>query len=218
MARLAFLFYLSLLFTFSHARFLTADEISADLPESNPESTTSILLPSKRPDHDDASETDSGIGSIPLTMIRFHPVTRHFPRRPLIPFRHKHSCRFHKRFRSLNPRFHQKGFISYGNDMILSDDRSFDPESHGVVRQVDDRWGSFHDDDARSKHHDQDREDDHHHHHHHHDNEEEDDHHSHDHDDDHHHHRHHHKEGEEGEKEHRGGGFMEKFRRFFIHF
>ncbi|XP_039035590.1 uncharacterized protein LOC120172100 [Hibiscus syriacus] len=139
MARLAFLFSLFLLFTLSHARFLTADETSSDLPESNPESTTttSIFLPSERPDlnNDDAS----GIGSIPLTRIRFLPVNRHFPRRPLFPFRHKHSCRFHKRFRTLNPRFHHKRFISYGNDMILSDDKSFDPESHGVfVRSTPD--------------------------------------------------------------------------------
>ncbi|XP_039010919.1 histidine-rich glycoprotein-like [Hibiscus syriacus] len=216
MAKLAFLFSIFLLFTFSHARFLTADETPADLPESDPESTTSILLPSQSHDfnHDDASKTGYRTGSLPLTRIRFQPVNRHFPRRPFFPFRHKHSCRYHKRFRPLNLRFHQKRFISYGNDMILSNYRSFDPESHGVVRQVEARWGSFHDDGSESKQHvdfmshHHDHEDDHHHHHHDHD---------HDHDLDHEEDHHHHKEGQEREKHHQGG-LMEKFRRFFIHF
>ncbi|GMI76413.1 hypothetical protein HRI_001310600 [Hibiscus trionum] len=208
MARLAFLFaVLLLLFTFSHARFITAesdpdvtpDETHTDLPES----TTTIFLPSQIPDsdppkllefkHDDASETDSGVGSVPLTKIRFHPVNRRFPGRPLFPFRHKHNCRFHKRF-------HQKRLISYGNDMILSDERSFDPESRGVVPQIEARWGGFHD---------------HHHHEHEHEHKYEDE---HDHEDKHRHHRRHHKHHQHGEEEEHEGGFMEKFRRFFIHF
>ncbi|KAK8618061.1 hypothetical protein V6N13_115936 [Hibiscus sabdariffa] len=233
MARLAFLFtVILLLFTLSHARFLTAEsdhDVTPDKTLSDlPESTTTILLPSERSDfeptklldfkHGDASETDSGIGSVPLTKIRFHPLIIHFPRRPMFPFRQKHDCRFHKRFRPLNPRFHQKRFISYGNDMILSHERSFDPESRGVVRQIEDRWGSFHDDGPESMQHL-----DHHHHHHHHHHEHEHEHdqdhdhehgpHHHDHEDNHGHHKHHHQHGEEEEsEEEHEGGFMDKFR------
>ncbi|GMI95543.1 hypothetical protein like AT5G41860 [Hibiscus trionum] len=189
MARLAFLFSLILLFTVSHARFFTAESEHDDQTHTDlPESTTAILLPSERPDFKPPKLLDfkPGVGSVHFTRIRFHPVNRHFPRRPLFPyFRHKHNCRFHKRSRALNPRFHQKRFVSYGNDMILSDEeRRFEPESRGVVRQIEARWGSFHDDGAESKQHvdfmmshAQD------------------------------HHQH-----------HEEGGFMQKFRRFFIHF
>ncbi|KAB2069750.1 hypothetical protein ES319_A08G112500v1 [Gossypium barbadense] len=248
MARLAFLFTLTfLLFTFSQARFITSEsqhdvtpeKSVTDFPESDPESA--ILLPSEKPHfeppklldfkHDDDA---SGVASVPLTKISFNPVNRHFPRRPLIPFRHKHNCRFHKRFMPLNPRFHQKRFISYGNDMILSDERSFDPESRGVVRQIEARWGSFDDDGTESKHHVGFMKPDHHDHEHHdedHDHEHHDEDHDHEHHDEedheeehhhhqhHHHHRHHHRgEEERDETEEQEGGFMEKFRKYFIHF
>ncbi|OMO79724.1 hypothetical protein CCACVL1_13464 [Corchorus capsularis] len=113
MARLAVIFtVISLLFTISHARFIqvhdvTPDETVNDLPEFDPEKATAILLPSERPGfepaklidfkHDDASETESDVDSLPLTMVSFRPINRHFPRRPIIPFRHKHNCRLHKR-------------------------------------------------------------------------------------------------------------------------
>ncbi|XWS48812.1 hypothetical protein CRYUN_Cryun13aG0108700 [Craigia yunnanensis] len=240
MARFAVFFtVIFLLFTFSHARFFTAEpeqdvtpeETIANLPESDPKTSTAILLPSERPGfepakivdfkHDDASETDPDVESDSLKTISFHPVNRHFPRRPLIPFRHKHNCRFHKRFRPLNPRFQQKRYISYGDDMILSDERTrFDPESRGVVRQIQTRWARFPDDGAESKeqvdfmkphHHDHEHE------------------HDHDHDDDHHHHhhhrRHHHGEedemDEEEEHEHENeheGGFMRRLSKFYNHF
>ncbi|TYI69226.1 hypothetical protein E1A91_D08G139800v1 [Gossypium mustelinum] len=248
MARLAFLFTLTfLLFTFSHARFITSEsqhDVTPEKSESDPESA--ILLPSEKPHfeppklldfkHDDDA---SGVASVPLTRISFNPVNRHFPRRPLIPFRHKHNCRFHKRFRPLNPRFHQKRFISYGNDMILSNERRFDPESRGVVHQIEASWGSFDDDGTESKHHVGFMKPDHHDHEHHdedhdhehhdedHDQEHHDEDHDHEHHDEedheeehhHHHHRHHHHgEEERDETEEHEGGFMEKFRKYFIHF
>ncbi|XVE58050.1 hypothetical protein DITRI_Ditri04bG0139200 [Diplodiscus trichospermus] len=238
MARLAFLFtVIFLLFTFSHARFFTvepehganSDETIPDLPESNPETTSAILLPSERAGfepakivdfkHDDASETESSVESVPLTTISFRPVNRHFPRRPLIPFRHKHNCRFHKRFRPMNPGFQQKRYISYGNDMILSDlTTRFDPVSSDGVRQIEARWARFPDDGAESKEHvefmkphqhDHDHDEDHHHHHHRQ------------------HRRHHYgQEDERDEEEEHGhehedkeeGGFMGKFSKYFFHF
>ncbi|XP_007040495.2 PREDICTED: urease accessory protein UreE [Theobroma cacao] len=240
MARLAVAFTVIFLFTFSsHARFLTAEqehdvtleETETKLPESNPKTTNAIFLPSEKPGFesaevvdfkpDDALETVSEVDSAPLTKISFRPVNRHFPRRPMIPFRHKHNCRFHKRFRPLNPRLQQKRYISYGDDMILSDEKSqFDPESRGVVRQIQPRWARFRDDGTESEdldfikphHHDHDHDHDHEHEH------------EHDHDDHHHHHHHHHRRhhhGEEDEKDEREeheGGFMRRFRKFFIHF
>ncbi|XP_022721258.1 uncharacterized protein LOC111278843 [Durio zibethinus] len=227
MARFSVLFtVIFLLFTFSHARFFTAEtehevnpeESIIDLPESDPKTTTAILLPSERPGfepakivdfkHDDASETDSDVEFIPLTTISFHPVNRHFPRRPLIPFRHKHNCRFHKRFRPLNPRLQQKHRISYGDDMILSDGGTgFDPES---------RWPRFPDDATESKEHVDFLKP------HHHDHEYDHEH-DHDHDNHHHYHRRHHHgeedesdEEEEHEHEHEGG-FMRRLSKFFIH-
>ncbi|KAB2017117.1 hypothetical protein ES319_D08G139200v1 [Gossypium barbadense] len=196
MARLAFLFTLTfLLFTFSHARFITSEsqhDVTPEKSESEFDPESAILLPSEKPHfeppkfldfkHDDDA---SGVASVPLTRIRFNPVNRHFPRRPLNPFRHKHNCRFHKRFRLLNPRFHQKRFISYGNDMILSNERSFDPESRGVVRQIEASWGSFDDDGTESKHHVGFMKPDHHDHEHH---DEDHDHEHHDEDHDHEHH------------------------------
>ncbi|XVF12992.1 hypothetical protein REPUB_Repub08aG0168100 [Reevesia pubescens] len=238
MARLAVSFtVIFLLFTFSQAFFITvepenyvnSEETVSDLPESDPKTTTAILLPTERPGfepakivdfkHEDASETHSDVEADPLTMINFHPVNRHFPRRPLVPFRHKHNCRFYKRFRALNPRFQQKRFISYGNDMILSDKRPrFHPEPRGVVPQIQARWDRFTDDGAESQEHVDFIKL----HHHGHDNEHE---HDHDHDDDHHHHHRHHHHGEEEERdeseehghEHEGG-FMKRFRKFLTHF
>lgn len=264
MTRTAVLFtVIFLLFTFSYARFITVEpehdvttkETDPDLTESDPKTTTSIRLPGEGPGFEpakvvdfkhvdgDASKTELDVDSIPLTTIRFHPVNRHFPRRPLIPFRHKHDCRFHNRFRPLNPRFQQKRYISYGNDMILSDERPrFDPESSGVVRQIQARWARFPDDLKEHvdfmKLHDHEHEHDHDHDHENEhdvddimpqDHDPEHDHH-HDHDDDHHHHHHHHRRrhhhhGEEGEwdeedehgHEHEGG-FMKRLSKFFINF
>ena len=235
MSRFAVLFtVIFLLFTFSHARFLTgepehdvtSEETMTNLPESDPRTTTAILLPSERPGfepakivdfkHDDASETDSDVESVPLTTISFHPVNRHFPRLPLIPFRHKHNCRFHKR--PLNPRFQQKRYISYGDDMILSDERTrFDPESRGVVRQIQARWTRFPDDGPESKEHVDFMKPHHNDHEHEYENDQ-------DHDDDHHHYHHHqrrHHRGEEDERdeeEEHEGGFVRRLSNFFIHF
>ncbi|XVF10433.1 hypothetical protein REPUB_Repub07fG0182500 [Reevesia pubescens] len=235
MARLAVLFtVIFLLLTFSDARFVSVqseqdvspEETVPNLPEADTKTTTTILLPSERPgfepskivdfNNDDvSSETDSGVESVPLTMISFHPVNRHFPRRPLVPYRHKHNCRFHKRFRPLNPPFQQKRSISYGNDMILSDERTrFDPESRGVVRQIQARWARFPDEGAESKEHVDFMKP------HHHEHE-----HAHHHDDEHHHHyyhhrRHHHGEEDErdGEEHENEGWFMARFHKFFVNF
>ncbi|XP_021292483.1 uncharacterized protein LOC110422790 [Herrania umbratica] len=148
MARLAVTFTVIFLFTFSyHARFLTAEpehdvtleQTESKLPESDSKTTNAVFLPSEKPGLEsaevvdfkpDALETVSDVDSVPLTEISFRPVNRHFPRRPMIPFRHKHNCRFHRRFRPLNRGLQQKRYISYGDDMILSDERTqFDPES-----------------------------------------------------------------------------------------
>ncbi|OMP02974.1 hypothetical protein COLO4_10683 [Corchorus olitorius] len=251
MARLAVIFtVISLLFTISHARFIqvhdvTADETVNDLPESDPEKATAILLPSERPGfepakvvdfkHDDASETDSDVDSMPLTTVSFRPINRHFHRRPMFPFRHKHNCRLHKRFRSLNPRFQQKRYISYGDDMILSDENSHvDPESRGFVRQIQARWARFPEDGVESKeargfikahHHEHEEEHDHDEDHYHHEHEEEHDHdddhhhHEHDHDHDEHHHHHHGEEDENDDKEEHEQdylhGYIKSFRKFF---
>ncbi|KAL1136925.1 hypothetical protein V6Z11_A12G272300 [Gossypium hirsutum] len=204
MARLAISFIvIFVLFTISHARFIvpdqavTSEEIVAGLPESDSTTTNVILLPNE---------------------ISFRPVKGHFPRHPLIPFRNGHDCRYHRRFRPLNSRFQRKRYVSYGNGMALSDERSrSDPESIRLGNQMRGRGTRFPDNGAESKEHvdfrkvrpynhehEQDHDNNDHHPHHHYQ-----------------HHRRHHRQGEEDERresEEKDGGFIKRFRKFLINF
>uniref|UniRef100_A0A1J3EBR0 Uncharacterized protein n=1 Tax=Noccaea caerulescens TaxID=107243 RepID=A0A1J3EBR0_NOCCA len=57
--------------------------------------------------------------TIPVNFVNFHPINRHFPRRPLMtsPFQHHHRPCHHHRRHELFGRGIQ---ISFGNDMIFS--------------------------------------------------------------------------------------------------
>lgn len=227
------------------------DQSATKLPvtESNPAVT--LLLPSEKPDSEPATffqwEHDAADSSkltdtdgptilaneestefkhsetVPLTVISFRPINRHFPRRPFpLSFRHGHRCRHgHRQFGPWTPRFHggererDQDVVSYGDDMILSsgDDTRFVPAFHGGPRQIPARWENFrhgggpgfphrHDDDMEF-------ERPHHHHHHRH---------RHDHDHD---HRREEFEGMENPREHRrqrDGGLFGRFRKFLNHF
>ncbi|KAF3448691.1 hypothetical protein FNV43_RR09404 [Rhamnella rubrinervis] len=163
-----------------------------------PETTESF----DKPDESEPSD------SVPLTVISFRPINRHFPRRPFpLTFRRGHPCRHsHPQFKPWDPR-PQRREVSYGNDMIVSDELRFKPVSHNEDQpQIPARWSTFrqvgprfpfrHDDEMERPHH-------------------------------HHHHRfrHHHVEGGENEErevehEHNNGegGFMMRVRKFLNHF
>ncbi|KAH7513763.1 uncharacterized protein LOC112493417 [Ziziphus jujuba] len=68
--------------------------------------------------------------SVPLTVISFRPINRHFPRRPFpLSFRHGHRCRHgHSQFKPWGPRPLRRE-VSYGNDMIIDGEeaKSFKP-------------------------------------------------------------------------------------------
>ncbi|XP_039051998.1 uncharacterized protein LOC120193609 [Hibiscus syriacus] len=124
MTRLAVLITVTFLsLTVTHARLnvpertVIPEETVTDLPGPDHTTTSVIDLPSEKPD------SDSDLDSFPLTMTSFRPINGHFPRHPLVPFRHKHDCHSHKRFRPSNPRSQRKRYISYGNDMVLSEER-----------------------------------------------------------------------------------------------
>ena len=166
----------------------------------------------------DASKSEA----VPLTIISFRPVGRHFPRRPFpLSLRPGHRCGHGRRQpKRWTPRFHgseREKDTPYGDDMILSsgDEMKFDRPFRGGARQIPARWFNFrhggprfpykHDDDMESE-----RPHRHHRRHHHHDhdldqeNEVEENHREHKHD---HEHRH----------EHRGGLFR-GFRKFLNRF
>ncbi|KAE8712786.1 hypothetical protein F3Y22_tig00110226pilonHSYRG00060 [Hibiscus syriacus] len=119
MSRLAVLFTVTFLsLTVTHARLIGPEQTVI------PEDTVTGLPGS---DHIDLpgekTEPDSDLDTVPLTMTSFRPINGHFPMHPLVPFRHKHDYHSHKRFRPSNPRFQRTRYISYGNDMVLSDER-----------------------------------------------------------------------------------------------
>ncbi|KAK5782769.1 transcription factor ABORTED MICROSPORES-like [Gossypium arboreum] len=217
-------------FTLSHAPFLivepelgsTAQDTVSNLPDSDPRTTTiTILLSGDRPGSEPAAklvdfkpggvpETDSDVVSVPWESTSFRPVNRYF-------------SRYHHRFRPLNSRFHKKRYISYGDDMILSDERTrFEPELRRSVRQVQPSWSEFPGGVAESKvpvdfmkthHHvhvhylgDDQHQHQHHHHHYHHQHRR------------HHHHRRHNGEDKSGKVEEHVGGSLKRLTKFFIHF
>ncbi|KAJ9173713.1 hypothetical protein P3X46_016823 [Hevea brasiliensis] len=231
------------LFTFAHARapldqpendVTSRDDRLADLPESDPKATATIVLPSEKPESKSAnvvkleseetestesklpgkeigtsesfhekSETETTV-TVPLTLITFRPINRHFLRRPLIPFRRGHRCRGrYQHHNQLKPwgglRFKSPREVYFGNDMILSGGKDL-----GLAgpRQIPVRWTrfnhggnrfSFVNDESRREemikrpHHHQ-------------------------------HHRHHHEEEEEGEEREHEGAFMKGIRKFLNHF
>ncbi|VVB09560.1 unnamed protein product [Arabis nemorensis] len=87
------------------------------------------------PDPDTPNPTLSGSEStspdeviLPVNFVNFHPINRHFPRRPLTTalFNHR-PCHHHRRR-------HEGLQIPYGNDMIFSgEEKVTDPLSGGVV-------------------------------------------------------------------------------------
>ncbi|XP_016686343.1 uncharacterized protein [Gossypium hirsutum] len=212
------------------ARFLTvepelgatAQDTISNVPDSDPRTTTiTILLSGDRPGsepaaklvdfkHGDVPETDSDVVSVPLESISFRPVNRYF-------------SRYHQRFRPLNLRFHKKRYISYGDDMILSDERTrFEPELRRSVRQVQASWSEFPGGGAESKvpvdfmkthHHvhvhylgdDQHQHQQQHHHYHHQHRR-------------YHHLRHHNREDKSGKVEEHVGGSLKRLTKIFIHF
>ncbi|MFQ6632835.1 hypothetical protein Gotur_011237 [Gossypium turneri] len=240
------LMVLFLVFTLSQARFLTvepelrrsvrqapfltvepelgatAQDTISNVPDSDPRTTTiTILLSRDRPGsepaaklvdfkHGDVPETDSDVVSVPLESISFRPVNRYF-------------SRYHQRFGPLNSRFHKKRYISYGDDMMLSDERTrFEPELRRSVRQVQASWSEFPGGGAESKvpvdfmkthHHvhvhylgdDQHQHQQQHHHYHHQHRR-------------YHHHRHHNREDKSGKVEEHVGGSLKRLTKFFIHF
>ncbi|XP_039046692.1 uncharacterized protein LOC120186954 [Hibiscus syriacus] len=201
-----------LVLTVTGARFIlpeqTVSQEDTDLPEPGHKITNVIDVPGEKRDSEPAKTVDiklyetlgadSDLDSFPLTMTSFRPVNGQFPRHPLVPFRHKHDCHFHKKFRPSNPRLQRKRYISYGNDMVLPDERT------GPHIQA--RRARFSDNSAESKehveyfrkphHYNKEREQDH--------------------DDEHHHTRRHHRRGEEDER--REGGFVKRIRKFLIKF
>ncbi|KFK32990.1 hypothetical protein AALP_AA6G315000 [Arabis alpina] len=86
------------------------------------------------PDPDTTNPTLSGSGSVPelassdevivpMNFVNFHPINRHFPRRPLTTTHFNHR-----------PCHHHHRQIPYGNDMIYSDEeKTTDPLSDDVV-------------------------------------------------------------------------------------
>lgn len=97
-------------------------------------------------------EAFSTIEQMPLTVVTFRPINRHFrpihDRRPL-PFLKPHRCRHHH-FKPMGPRFVHRE-IPYGNDMIMAKgDREEGPASVGPVfrgerlRRLPSRWMKLH--------------------------------------------------------------------------
>ncbi|KAK8520941.1 hypothetical protein V6N13_077071 [Hibiscus sabdariffa] len=227
MARIVVFFtVICLVLAVTHGRFIvpeqtvSPEETVTVLPKPDHTISNVIDLPSEKPDSEqdtavdfknyDTLEADSDLDSFPLTMTSFRPVNGHFPRQQLIPFRHKHDCHFHKRFKPSNPRFQRKRYTSYDNDMVLSDEKT-GPHIHS-------RRGGFSDDSAESmedveeffrkpRHYNNGHE------------------HEQDHDDEHHrryHYNHrHHRRGEEDERrkiEGQEGGLVKRFRKFLTKF
>lgn len=201
------------------------DDNLANWSDSDPKVTATLILPSEKPEsqpatavefeseeteHADSKLPEKVIGTsesihersetesdktVPLTVVTFRPINRHFPRRPLIPFRRAHRCRgshhHHNQFKPWgSSRFSGPQEVSYGSDMILSggEDKGFSPVfNHGGNRL------SFIKDEKREemitrRHHN-------------------------------HHHDHDHEEGEEREHEHEHeGGFVKGIRKFLKHF
>lgn len=104
----------------------------------------SILLPSQKPDSE-TERSESGkpetetTDFLPLTVINFHPINRHFPHHPSLTFRNRRPCRGH---RLGKPWFHHRQ-ITYGNDMLISKG-----DGKGEVREIPARWPKFPNGDA----------------------------------------------------------------------
>ncbi|XP_010527632.1 PREDICTED: uncharacterized protein LOC104804942 [Tarenaya hassleriana] len=82
----------------------------------------------------DPPRSDPGSGSlasdetnVPVNFINFHPINRHFPRRPLMATKRLNRWR-HKQ----DPGFE----IRYGRDMVMPGGRDADRWPLGVVRQI----------------------------------------------------------------------------------
>lgn len=124
------------------------EHVSTNEQESESKTTatwpTSILLPSQKLD----SETETSESGkpeaetkdfLPLTVINFHPINRHFPHYPSLTFRNRRPCRRH---RLGKPWFHHRE-MTYGNDMLISNG-----DGKEEVRDFPARWLKFPNGDA----------------------------------------------------------------------
>ena len=200
-------------------------DLAADLPESDPKTTTiatrTIILPSEKPKTESETETVMDIepektqpGKAehetkefqPLTVINLRPLTRQFPQRPSLTLRHRRPCHQHRFGKPWGPSRFPHREIFYGNDMVMSSS-----VEEKEVREIPARWVKFHHRDTSGPKFPYWRDDGvakgedfrrlHHFHRH--------------------HHHHHHMDGEEKEEreghEH-GRGFLVKIRKFLNHF
>lgn len=144
------------------------------LVELEPESTESNFA-EFRTGESSPHDSESTPYSVPLTVISFRPINRHFPRRPFpLSFRHGHRCRHgHHQFKPWGPRPLRRE-VSYRNDMVDGEEPKSKPvfgdgEEPQIrtrmirLRQGGPRFPFRHDEDLteRPNHHDQDH--DHHH-------------------------------------------------------
>ncbi|KAL1222736.1 hypothetical protein V5N11_002427 [Cardamine amara subsp. amara] len=97
--------------------FTLAISVASSKPENDiiPENHTPL---SAKPNPDSTNPTLPGSDevTIPLNFVKFHPINRHFPRRPLTTSRfNRRPCHHHRH------KLWGRGLqISYGNDMIFS--------------------------------------------------------------------------------------------------
>jgi len=146
---------------------------SATVAEWEPETVAESKLPEAElatieSNEENTVDTSKPTESVPLTVISFRHVGRHFPRHPFpFSFRQRHRCGGHRRGKRLTPRFHGsegERDTPYGDDMILSSGnemRSDHPAFRGGVRQIPARWVNIrhggprfpfrHDDDMESE-------------------------------------------------------------------
>ncbi|KAE8657282.1 hypothetical protein F3Y22_tig00116996pilonHSYRG00372 [Hibiscus syriacus] len=131
MTRLAVLITVTFLsLTVTHARLnvpertVIPEETVTDLPGPDHTTTSVIDLPSEKPD------SDSDLDSFPLTMTSFRPINGHFPRHPLVPFRHKHDCHSHKRLRGFDPQMQERRVRFFNNGAKLKEHVDFMKPRH----------------------------------------------------------------------------------------
>ncbi|KAL6182351.1 hypothetical protein ACLB2K_043774 [Fragaria x ananassa] len=113
-----------------------------------PEGAEFVTIVSNEENTADASKSET---TLPLTVISFRPVGRHFSRRPFpLGFRHGHRCRHGHRQAKWTPRvkdLHNKDATPYGDDMILASgepEMKFDRPFRGEARpQIPARWTDF---------------------------------------------------------------------------
>lgn len=102
---------------------IIADNLPTLAAEPDPDTTNPTLSGSELTSSDEVI--------VPVNFVNFHPINRHFPRRPLTtaPFNHRPCHHHHSR--------HEGFQIPYGNDMIFSgEEKTTDTLSDGVVTDI----------------------------------------------------------------------------------